>query len=576
MPGMISGLMLLPTFWYFGIYHEVARYSGIATLQTSAKAFAFYTCAFFVIIVLFTIDGVPRSIGVLQPLVLGGILLNSRLLIRSLDSSVKAQQRDSATRVMIFGTGEFARQVALSLNVANSRQIVGFIEETSAFKGSTINGVLVYGGDIKAAELRRLQVSEILVASYPDALSIKTQITAEAAKARVSIRTFSNIGSTATQNSPYEIKEFEIEDLLGRELVKPDRELLCANVTAKRVLISGAGGSIGSELVQQVINLNPKALVLIDNSEANMYHLLEKIRKNNNLKNILIHEELCSINDRDRLFNLFETYRPDSIFHCAAYKHVHLVESNPFAGLETNYFGTVNLAEAAIEFHAESFLLISSDKAVRPTNVMGATKRLAELKIKSFAQSQDETKFVVVRFGNVLGSSGSVVPAFRQQIRDNGPVLITHPEIERYFMTIGEAVELVIQASSIALNGEILLLDMGKPVKIKSLAKQMIALSGLTVKDQDDPNGQIEISYVGLRPGEKLYEELLVDGQAVETIHPRIFKADENVTSVDVFCEYEHLLSMGTPNQSPDDLKEIMSNLVPDYSPEFKNKPLAD
>ena len=325
-----------------------------------------------------------------------------------------------------------------------------------------------------------------------------------------------------------QLKKVEIEDLLGRDTVKPDPEFLKQNVTGKLVLVSGAGGSIGSELVAQLAQLEPKRLILLENSEFALYSIMSAIEKANDLAALDIQPVMGSVCDREKMFELVARFRPDTIFHAAAYKHVHIVERNPYAGLQTNYFGTKNLADAAAESNVGVFLLISSDKAVRPTNFMGATKRLSELYIQMLARQNKGPKFVAVRFGNVLGSSGSVVPAFRAQIEAGGPITVTHPDMERYFMTISEAVELVIQATVIANNGAVLLLDMGQPVKIDILARQMITLSGFSVRDLDNPDGQIEIVYSGLRPGEKLFEELFLDGQSTRTTHPRIFKANES------------------------------------------------
>ena len=343
------------------------------------------------------------------------------------------------------------------------------------------------------------------------------------------------------------------------------------NVTGKLVLVSGAGGSIGSELVTQLAQLKPERLILLENSEFALYSIISAITKADSLTDLDIQPVLGSVCEREKMFELVASCRPDTIFHAAAYKHVHIVEGNPYAGLQTNYFGTKNLADAAAENNVGVFLLISSDKAVRPTNFMGATKRLSELYVQMLARQNKGPKFVAVRFGNVLGSSGSVVPAFRAQIDAGGPVTVTHPDMERYFMTISEAVELVIQASVIANNGAVLLLDMGQPVKIDMLARQMITLSGFSVRDLDNPDGQIEILYSGLRPGEKLFEELLFDGKSTRTTHPRIFKANESSKSLDRFQDLYQKLETFDVTIDSDDIKLAVTELVPEYQPYFES-----
>jgi len=325
-----------------------------------------------------------------------------------------------------------------------------------------------------------------------------------------------------------DLRDLDIDDLLGRESVAPNHILLGKNITDKVVLVSGAGGSIGSELCRQIMQLAPKELLLIEQSEFALYEIHQELHQKFENTSIRLVPLLASVRDAERMREIMSTWKPDTVYHAAAYKHVPLVEHNPAEGVKNNVIGTLTIARAAAEHQVADFVLISTDKAVRPTNIMGASKRLAEMVLQGLAGNASSTKFTMVRFGNGLGSSGSVVPKFRQQIRDGGPITLTHADVTRYFMTIPEAAQLVIQAGAMAKGGDVFVLDMGEPVKIMDLARRIIELSGLTVCDGDNPDGDIEIEVTGLRPGEKLYEELLIGDNPQLTSHPRIMKAQED------------------------------------------------
>jgi FlaA1/EpsC-like NDP-sugar epimerase len=361
------------------------------------------------------------------------------------------------------------------------------------------------------------------------------------------------------------LRELDIDDLLGREPVVPNHILLAMNLRNKVVMVTGAGGSIGSELCRQILSIGPTKLLLIEQSEFALYTIHQELEERLSGRDIVLVPLLASVQDSDRMCEIMSTWNPDTVYHAAAYKHVPLVEHNPAEGIKNNVFGSLRTAQAAAENGVTDFVLISTDKAVRPTNIMGASKRLAEMVLQGLAANTSGTKFTIVRFGNVLDSSGSVVPKFRQQILDGGPVTLTHPEITRYFMTIPEASQLVIQAGAMAKGGDVFVLDMGQPVKIMNLARQMIQLSGLTVKDEHNPDGDIEIEISGLRPGEKLYEELLIGKNPKPTSHSQIMKAHEEfVPWLDLKVKL-NLLEMALNVNDVDLIRLIMKQLVTDF-----------
>jgi FlaA1/EpsC-like NDP-sugar epimerase len=364
-----------------------------------------------------------------------------------------------------------------------------------------------------------------------------------------------------------DLREVSIKDLLGRDAVEANEELLGKNITNKTVVVTGAGGSIGSELCRQIVFLKPKALILYEMSELALYNI-EKEISNIGIHSLDIYPVLGSVNNRARLSNVFKRFDVDTIYHAAAYKHVPMVEFNNTEGVDNNIFGTLCAAQAAIDTGVETFVLISTDKAVRPTNTMGATKRSAELVLQALSVQQSGTKFTMVRFGNVLGSSGSVIPLFRQQIKDGGPVTVTDVNMIRYFMTIPEAVELVIQAGAMGTGGDVFVLDMGKPVRIDDLAKKMIRLSGLEVKDESHPNGDIEIKYTGLRPGEKLYEELLIGDNVSDTDNPLIMRAQEELLAWDELESILDDLKIAITDCDQKKLRELLIQIVPGFKPQ--------
>jgi FlaA1/EpsC-like NDP-sugar epimerase len=451
-------------------------------------------------------------------------------------------------------------------------RVVGFIDDDSELHGQVLNGVPIYSPSDISNLAVSLTVSDVLLALPSASRQRRNAILELISRSKLAVRTLPSVTDLAKGTvSASDIKELDVEDLLGRDPVAPNEELLARDIAGRVVLVTGAGGSIGSELCRQILSQSPSNLILLEQNEFALYSIEQELQgKLEAVKNIQIIPVLCSVRNHQLVNDLMEQYKPHIVFHAAAYKHVPLVEENPAEGIENNVFGTLVLAQAAKKFGVNRFILVSTDKAVRPTNLMGASKRLAEMILQALAQisrKEGGPIFTMVRFGNVLDSSGSVVPLFRKQILNGGPITLTHLEVTRYFMTIPEAAQLVIQAGSMAQNGEVFVLDMGDPVKIADLARHMIELSGLEIKDDKNPEGDIEIEITGLRPGEKLYEELLISENPDKTIHPRIFKANEEFLEWAILGNSLEELK-GYISQNNNALtREQMKILVPGYQP---------
>ncbi len=432
--------------------------------------------------------------------------------------------------MLIYGAGSSGRQLQLALNLGQEFFPVAFVDDGPNLEKVMIQGINVYTPDMIGELIIRFDVKKILLAIPSASRSVRQDVIRRLEPFPCEVLSIPGmadlVGGKALIN---ELKEVSIEDLLGRDPVAPIPELMNANITGKRVMVTGAGGSIGSELCRQIVRCKPAKLVLFEISEYALYAIDKELNELCQHENIALDivPLLGSVQRQNRLSTIMSNFQIQTVYHAAAYKHVPLVEYNVVEGVRNNIFGTLYSAQAAIEAGVETFVLISTDKAVRPTNTMGATKRLAELVLQALSSVQTKTRFCMVRFGNVLGSSGSVVPLFRKQISDGCPLTVTHPDIIRYFMTIPEASQLVIQAGAMGCGGDVFVLDMGQPVKIIELAHRMIRLSGLTLKNEQNPNGDIEVKITGLRPGEKLFEELLIGDNVLGTHHPRIMKANE-------------------------------------------------
>ncbi len=521
----------LPVFIISGLYRAIFRYSGWPALMTVNKAAAVYGLIYATLFTAIGFQGVPRTVGLIQPILLVFAVGGSRALARFWLGGIYQSQLKLADlpKVLIYGAGSAGRQLAAAMNNSHEMRVVGFLDDDDRLHGHVLNGQPIFSPADLPSLVVSLKVSDVLLALPSMNRKRRIEILEQIRLAHVSVRTLPSVMELAQGKvTTSDLRDLDIDDLLGRESVAPNHILLGKNITDKVVLVSGAGGSIGSELCRQIMQLAPKELLLIEQSEFALYEIHQELHQKFENTSIRLVPLLASVRDAERMREIMSTWKPDTVYHAAAYKHVPLVEHNPAEGVKNNVIGTLTIARAAAEHQVADFVLISTDKAVRPTNIMGASKRLAEMVLQGLAGNASSTKFTMVRFGNVLGSSGSVVPKFRQQIRDGGPITLTHADVTRYFMTIPEAAQLVIQASAMAKGGDVFVLDMGEPVKIMDLARRIIELSGLTVRDDANPDGDIEIEVTGLRPGEKLYEELLIGDIPQPTSHPRIMKARED------------------------------------------------
>ncbi len=540
-----SVLLALPLFIRFGLYRAIFRYAGWNAMVSLVQAMALYGLFYATLFTVISVPGIPRTVGVIQPLLLMAFVGFSRVVVRywlgGLYRSVL--QRKDMPGVLIYGAGAAGRQLAAALARGTEHRLLGFLDDDAQLHGNSLDGRTVYPPAALARLIPELGVTDLLLALPSITHRRRLQVLESLRHLPVRVRTMPGMSDLAAGRvSLNDVRELEIEDLLGREPVTPDALLLQRLVHDKVVLITGAGGSIGSELCRQIAACRPHTLLLVENSEFALYQIHHELtalvggqadpldaEDGEELAAMAVRlvPLLASVQDEARMAQIMQTWRPHAVYHAAAYKHVPLVEHNPVQGLRNNVWGTLTCALAARAAGVSHFVLISTDKAVRPTNIMGASKRMAEMVLQALAAEPGVTTFSMVRFGNVLGSSGSVVPLFRRQIKDGGPITLTHPDITRYFMTIPEAAQLVIQAGAMAQGGDVFVLDMGQPVRIMDLAQRMVELSGLQVKNEQNPTGDIEIETTGLRPGEKLFEELLIGDDTQPTQHPRILRARE-------------------------------------------------
>ena len=575
-----SLVIAIPIFIAFGLYRAIFRFAGWAALATVAQAVALYAVFYIVIFTAIGFRDLPRTVGVLQPTLLLLAIGTSRLLARYWLGNDYVQQLQSmpASPVLIYGAGTAGIELASALNHSKDMRVVGFLDDNPGMRRGIVSGMTVYGpGDLEHL-VNTLHVTDVLLALPSITRQRRNEILAQMSKAHVAVRTLPSLSDLAQGRiSANDLRELDIEDLLGREAVQPDPELLAKNIVQKIVLVTGAGGSIGSELCRQILAIGPRALVLVELSEYALYtiHAELSVRLASTVQpSVTLIALIGSVQDAGRMQHILSEWKPDTIYHAAAYKHVPIVEDNPVEGIKNNVFGTLTIAQMAIKNHISDFVLISTDKAVRPTNVMGASKRLAEMVLQALAMDShstyaSSTRFSMVRFGNVLGSSGSVVPKFRQQIKAGGPISLTHLDITRFFMTIPEAAALVIQAGALAGRdagrGEVFVLDMGEPVKILDLARSMVQLSGMTVRDAQQPDGDISIEITGLRPGEKLYEELLIGNEPKPTQHPKIMKANEQFMPWPELEQELAVLSSYLSAQDATQACQHVKKLVPEF-----------
>jgi len=572
----------VPIFVKLGLYRAIIRYMEVRALWIIIQATTLYALFFAFVLYESGIKGVPRTVLPLNWLNMMLLVGGSRFFARWWLGEVylnlgggREAKRHSKKNVVIYGAGNAGVQLASALNYGREFRPVAFIDDDIRLHKQKVNGLRIYPLSSLRYLIERHQVSDVLLAMPSANRARKGAIIDLLEPFAVHVMSMPGLSDIAQGKVTVDaLQEVDITDLLGRDAVAPDQSLLRANIEGKVVMVTGAGGSIGSELCRQIIRLQPNSLILFEMSEFALYaiekELLLLLSKIENSKDITLIPVLGSVSNANRCEKICKTFGVQTIYHAAAYKHVPMVEKNPGEAIWNNIFGTLHTAQAAINSGVETFVLISTDKAVRPTNTMGATKRFAELILQALSlnTANNSTRFTMVRFGNVLGSSGSVVPLFKEQIARGGPVTVTDERIIRYFMTIPEASQLVIQAGAMGLGGDVFVLDMGEPIHIVDLAKRMIHLSGLEIKDSEHPDGDIEISFTGLRPGEKLYEELLIGDNVSKTNHARIMRAQEHVIP---WIELEKMLGtleQATKNDDFERIREILTDAVAGFIPQ--------
>ena len=560
---LISPLIALPIFFQFGLYREVIRYVSFKALWQINKAVTLYAVIWGLVVFMSFVEAFPRSVILINWLTLVIIVGGSRLVARWL------LIQTNKNNVIIYGAGSAGRELTNALIQSNEFNPVAFIDDDDKIHRQSINGLNVYSSNQLKKLIEDKDIKEVFLAIPSLTRARRKQIISFLERFPTSVRSLPGVSELAKGRVKVnDLLEIDVRDLLGRDPVKPNTKLLKTNVTNKVVMVTGAGGSIGSELSRQIILLNPKKLVLYEHNESSLYVIEQEL--SNNSQNIEVFPYLGSVTDKLRMKFVCDFHKVQTIYHAAAYKHVPLVESNPTQGIYNNTIGTKIAAEVAISSNVETFVLISTDKAVRPANIMGASKRIAELILQALDKENTNTCFTMVRFGNVLDSSGSVIPLFKKQIKAGGPVTVTHSNVVRYFMTIPESVELVIQAGAMAKGGEVFVLDMGKPILINELALKMIKLSGLFVRDEENPDGDIEITYTGLRPGEKLYEEPLMDGNFSLTKNKLIMRAEDKMISWEKLKPIVARLSEEAKNNNYKKVLKITCELVPDFKNDSK------
>ena len=592
----LAPLLSVPIFIRLGLYRAIFRYTGQAALVTTAKAVAIYASVLLATLLFYKWEGVPRSLGVLQPLVFFLLVGASRAFARFWLAGVGSARQKTGSRMLIYGAGTAGVQTASAMGFADQFVLLGFIDDDPTKVGRSVNGVPVVAPASVPDLVASRDVSDILLALPSVSRSRRNEIIKGLQALPVHIRTLPGWADLATGRvTVRDFRELDVEDLLGRDAVPPDTQLLSTHLRGQVVMVTGAGGSIGAELSRQILLQQPRQLLLLDHNEFGLYSIHQELLALCLAQTLTVEMVplLGSVANFPRMNAVCRAYRPATIYHAAAYKHVPLVESNACEGVANNVFGTLKMARAAIENSVGRFVLVSTDKAVRPTNVMGATKRMAELVLQALAadgsprftdispmaqrlarpagadasSATHATCFTMVRFGNVLDSSGSVVPLFRRQLAEGGPLTVTHADVTRYFMTIPEAAQLVLQAGAMAQGGDVFVLDMGEPVKILELAQRMVRLSGLSVRNAKNPAGDIEIAITGLRPGEKLFEELLIGDNPQPTAHPRIMKAREPFVPWNVLNPELTLLDAAVQQDDPAAICRLLQRHVQGYQP---------
>lgn len=566
-------LIACPIFITHGLYRAVLIYMSTKAFYAIVTAISLHAVILMVLAKLVGIQVIPTTFFAIYCLVSLTLVGGSRAVLRTLLQWFTKTEHVS-TNIVIYGAGNAGAELAEALQAGHEYMPIAFIDDKQKSHGTEIRGLKVYPTGSLDRLINNCGITQVLLAIPSAPRARRQEVMNFLEKKPVRVRTVPDLMDIVSGRSQVsDLREVGIEDILGREPVPPDEHLLSACITHKAVMVTGAGGSIGSELCRQIIKLTPSSLVLFEACEFALYNIEKELReycksKGGNLQYIKIVAVLGSVTNQHKLELVLNTFKVQTVYHAAAYKHVPLVEYNPMEGVKNNVFGTLYAAKAALNAKVDTFIMISTDKAVRPTNVMGATKRLAELVIQGLAGLCDTTQFSIVRFGNVLGSSGSVVPLFRQQIKKGGPITLTHPDMTRYFMTIPEAALLVIQAGSMGSGGEVFVLDMGEPVRIQDMARHMISLTGLSVRDENNPNGDISIEITHLRPGEKLYEELLLGDNIMGTKHPRIMRALEVELTWPQITTVMQQIEDACSRDDSEKVVKLMKGVVDGYMPQ--------
>ena len=569
---LISIVIAIPIFWLFGLYRTIFRYTDLSIVLLILVSTSVYGLVYFLIIGIYSLQEVPRSIGILQPMLLFFTIISSRLVIKKiLTSNFNENKSFNKKNVLVYGAGDAGRQLVTALENSLEFKVVGFLDDDQQLHRQVLLGKTVYSSINLKKLVQTKDISLVFLALPIINRRKRNQIIERLNQYKLSVKTLPSISEIVDGRITIsDIKDLNINDLLNRDEVKADIKLLTENINSKTVLVTGAGGSIGSELCRQIVRLKPNKLILLELNEFALYKIYEELLTIN--KNLKIISLLANAQNKTKLVSIFETFKVDTVYHAAAYKHVPLVEENICEGVKNNVLSTLAVAQASVIKKISNLVIISSDKAVRPTNIMGASKRLSELCVQGIYNhtKNNNTNFSIVRFGNVLESSGSVIPKFKKQIKEGGPVTLTHKDVTRYFMTVTEAAQLVIQAGAMGKDSEVFVLDMGESIKIRDLILKMIKLSGFTVKDDINSKGDIEVKITGLRPGEKLYEELLIGENPQKTSHKKIQKAQDTFIPFDQLkIDLDNLFVLLEDNKVAE-VKAMLGKLVKFYQSNSK------
>jgi len=567
-----SPILALPIFTRFGLYSSILRFISFKSIWRVVQATTLYSIIWGMLALMVSIYEVPRSVILLNwslsLISIVGLRMLGRWILNEANNLNNAQ---SCKNVLIYGAGAAGRQLSIGLSQSNEYNPVAYIDDDQAINQHTISDLKVFSRYDLNRLISKYKISEVLIAIPSISIIQRNEIINFLEPLKVLVKSLPGLTEIAQGKVRVsDLLEIDYRDLLGRAAVTSNKELLRVKITDLVVLVTGAGGSIGSELCRQILLLQPKKLILFEQNEYALYQIDQELTKIQKFSKVEIIPVLGSVKDFKKMIDIFKSNKVQTIYHAAAYKHVPLVEYNQSEGVLNNSIGTKYAAEAAIIANVETFVLISTDKAVRPTNTMGATKRVAELILQALDKKSKKTCFTMVRFGNVIDSSGSVIPLFKKQIQNGGPLTVTDKNIVRFFMTIPEAVELVIQAGAMSKGGDVFLLDMGSPVKIFDLAVKMINLSGLEVKDANNPDGDIEIKFTGLRSGEKLYEELLLGNNPQKTENKLIFRANEEMMEWEFLNPILNELAEASVDNDVKKVRDLLIKIVPDFNPNFK------